>query len=154
MHKCNFKLFRDRIRIRIRSRVSVSIEGSYAQLRLRAASEVTSKFEFETSREWISMRIVSFESSKKIPAHLVCPAAAAAVQIHRTAVGGIGSGRKTQNRIQTLCGPWKRNVDGKTAGREALRRSGERRSAKGGRSRRRRCSPSTTSASRPLTRRP
>ena len=42
----------------------------------------------------------------------------------------------------------------KTAGREALRRSDERRSAKGGRSRRRRCSPSTTSASRPLTRRP
>ena len=38
----------------------------------------------------------------------------------------------------------------KTAGREALRRSEERRSAKGGRSRRRRCPSSMTSASRPL----
>ena len=36
-------------------------QGSYAQLRLRAASEVTSKFEFETSREWISVRIEPFE---------------------------------------------------------------------------------------------
>ena len=28
-------------------------QGSYAQLRLRAASEVTSQFDFETSRAWI-----------------------------------------------------------------------------------------------------
>ena len=82
---------------------------------------------------------------------MVCPAAAAAaVQIIQSAVGGTGSGRKPRNRIHTLCGPWKRNVEGKTAGWEALRRSKERRSAKGGRSRRRRCPPSMTSASRPL----
>ena len=30
-------------------------QGSYAQLRLRAASEVTSKFEFETSRDSLSL---------------------------------------------------------------------------------------------------
>ena len=82
---------------------------------------------------------------------MVCPAAAAAaVQIIQSAVGGTGSGRKPRNRIHTLCGPWKRIVDGKTAGWEALRRSKERRSAKGGRSRRRRCPPSMTSALRPL----
>ena len=44
---------------------------------------------------------------------MVCPAAAAAaVQIIQSAVGGTGSGRKPRNRIHTLCGPWKRNVDG------------------------------------------
>ena len=35
-------------------------QGSYAQLRLRAASEVTSQFDFETSRAWILVRIVPF----------------------------------------------------------------------------------------------
>ena len=36
-------------------------QGSYAQLRLRAASEVmTTQFDFETSRAWILVRIVPF----------------------------------------------------------------------------------------------
>ena len=35
-------------------------QGSYAQLRLRAASEVTSKFEFETSRQRILVPLVPF----------------------------------------------------------------------------------------------
>ena len=48
---------------------------------------------------------------------MVCPgAAAAAVQIIQSAVGGTGSGRKPRNRIHTLCGPWKRNVEGKQQG--------------------------------------
>ena len=94
-------------------------------------------------------RIKRFASS--VVRVMVCPAAAAAaVQIIQSAVGGTGSGRKPRNRIHTLCGPWKRNVEGKQQGGKHFGV----RSAKGGRSRRRRCSPSTTSASRPLTRRP
>ena len=56
-------------------------------------------------------------SSYIVSTVMVCPAAAAAaVQIIQSAVGGTGSGRKPRNRIHTLCGPWKRNVEGKQQG--------------------------------------